>query len=58
MMYRKRLRRRPDPLMLLMVFVFLGLTATISYQLLFLVPADRGEMAVQPSLTTAAGVGS
>ncbi len=55
MMYRKRLRRKPDPLVLLTIFVLLGLSATISYQVLVLAPADRGEMAVQPSAPQGVG---
>lgn len=49
MIYRKRLHRKPDPLILLMVFVLLGLSATISYQIIALTQADRGEIAVQPT---------
>lgn len=49
MIYRKRFRRRPDPLIVLMFFVIVGLCATISYQLIACAPVDRGEIAVQSS---------
>ncbi|MTW20747.1 hypothetical protein [Allochromatium palmeri] len=47
MIYRKRLHRRPDPLILLMFFVIVGLCATISYQLIACTPVDHSEVAVQ-----------
>lgn len=47
MIYRKRFHRRPDPLIVLMFFVIVGLCATISYQLIACAPVDRGEIAIQ-----------
>ena len=47
MIYRKRLHRRPDPLIVLMFVVVVGLCATISYQLIACVPVDPGEVAAQ-----------
>ncbi|BCU07079.1 hypothetical protein Atep_17560 [Allochromatium tepidum] len=52
---RKRLHRRPDPLIVLMFFVIVGLCATISYQLIACAPVDRGEIAVQSSEAIAIG---
>ncbi|MGQ9660254.1 MAG: hypothetical protein ACUVQI_09265 [Thermochromatium sp.] len=57
MIYRKRLHRKPDPLVMLTLFVIIGLCATISYQLVVCAPADRGEVAVQSpeAITTIGG---
>jgi hypothetical protein len=55
MIYRKRLHRRPDPLIVLMFFVIVSLCATISYQLIACTPVDRGEVAVQSSEAIAIG---
>jgi hypothetical protein len=55
MIYRKRLHRRPDPLIVLMFFVIVGLCATISYQILACAPVDRSEIARQSPDTLAIG---
>lgn len=55
MIYRKRLHRRPDPLIVLMFFVIVGLCATISYQLIACAPVDRSELAVQSPEAMAIG---
>ena len=55
MIYRKRLHRRPDPLIVLMFFVVVGVCATISYQILVCAPVDRGEVAAQSPDAVAVG---
>ncbi len=46
-MYSKRSHRRPDPLFLLMVFVVIGMCATVSYQILVFSDASQAKLARQ-----------